>query len=110
MLRIEYGKIHHISFGLGGYRDEMIGINFVLSGRGWEVTDFWGNWSIESEPSVKWTDQQRTNDPGSVCLRVANLFQVANVKTLQDLCNIPVAVTFNEKGDLKSWKIFQDVL
>ena len=109
-LRKELGKISHVSFGLGGYQDAMIGISFGLGGNsGWGVSDFWGVWSIDRSEHAKWTEQDRITDAGKMVMRINDLLSQAKISDVSQLEGIPVEVTF-EGNTLKGWRILTEVL
>jgi len=105
------GKIQKVSFGIGGYQDAMIGIDFTLGSSGWGVCDhtgFWGS-GIEVTDNTKWTEADRDAEFSELVRYIDGLLVKAKVKTVEDLKDIPVEVTF-ERNTLKSWRILEEVL
>ena len=105
----ELGKITRVEFGHGGYQDAMIGISFTLGGGGWGTCDFWGEWATEVHPGMQWTDEDRINKLGSVCMKINELLLSAKVESISDLKEIPVEVIF-ENQKLVSWRVLDEVL
>ncbi len=103
------GKIERVSIGMGGYQNAMIGISFVLTGVGWGVCDFWGDWGTERTDSCEWTEQDRITRLGLVFMRILSLLGDAKVDTVDELKDIPVEATFND-STLTSWRILKEVL
>lgn len=103
------GKIKVVKFGLGGYQDMMIGVNFTLGGEGWGVQDFWGNWSHEWTDNCKWTEENRLIELGKVCMKLNFFMTKAGVTSLEQLKDKPIEVEF-EMNTLKSWRILTEVI
>jgi len=106
--RTELGKITRASFGLGGYQDAMIGVNWGFGGIGWGVSDFWGQWALRSE-NAKWTEAERVTALGRDCLRLLQILNDANKRTIDELVGVPVQVTF-DGNILKSWRVLREVV
>lgn len=111
MIRKEIGKIQSVSFGRGGYQDAMIGISFTLGSekQSWATCDFWGYWSMNPNPSCKWTKQDQIKSLGETVLRINKLLSDANVSDINKLKGIPIEVGF-ESNTLKSWRILTEVI
>ncbi len=104
------GKITHVSFGMGGYQDAMIGISFTLGGDGWGVGDFWGDWANERSPDAKWSYEGRYQNLGKVTLRVRKLLEDAKVQSVDQLKGIPVRVYLKDFNALSHWEVLKEVL
>lgn len=107
------GKIYSISYGLGGHDDVQFGLTVELKGNTWGTVDFIGVWDYNhiKTPSeyAKWTEEDRTDTLVALNRKISELLKITNVKTIDQLKNKPVEVTF-EKGTLKSWRILTEVL
>ena len=103
------GKIERISFGFGGYQDAQIGLSVTLSGDGWGVGDFWGEWAIDRSEHCKWTEHDRITGLGETTMRVRDLLRDAKKKTVDQLRGIPVEVTFDGLA-LKNWRILKEAI
>lgn len=109
MIETRLGKIEKCEFGFGGYQNAMIGIQFVLSSAGWGCGDFWGDWSMERTEHCKWTEAERVNHLGEVCMRISQLLSDAKVDSVTKLVGLPIEVTFDGLS-LKSWRVLKEVL
>lgn len=107
--RKELGKIEEISLGFGGYQDTEIGIRFTLSGKGFGVCDWWGEYAGDISDNSDYTKVARLCDLGKVTMRIANLLGQIKKQNFEDLKGVPVEVTF-ENSTLKSWRILTEVL
>lgn len=105
----EIGKIKGVYFGLGGYDNVMMGITFSLGGESWGIGDFWGWWSYRSE-GAQWSENDALLKFGSITVRISKLLKEANVKSVEELKNIPIEATFKSDGSLESWRILKEVL
>jgi len=110
-MEVKLGKIKDISFGYGGYQDAMFGLSITLSGVGWGVGDFKGVWSLDITVSeyTEWTEEDRDKDFARVCRFTNRLLQEAKKRTIDELKNIPVEVTF-DGNTLKSWRILTEII
>lgn len=108
-MRKELGKIQSAVFGYGGYQDAMIGVSFILSGEGWGVTDFWGDWAVKRSDGAKWSEDDRIKLLGAMVMRLNTLLSQAKVTEVNELIGIPVEVTF-ENNTLQSWRVLKEVL
>jgi hypothetical protein len=104
----ELGKIQSIRFGMGGYEDAMVGVNFYLGGEGWGAGDFWGTWADRSE-DAKWTLEDQAKIFAETTIKVRNLLKKAKVKSLDELKGIPIEAEFSQMR-LVSWRILEEVL
>jgi hypothetical protein len=109
MSETKLGKITHVKFGMGGYQDAQIGIGFTLGGDSWAVGDFWGDWSLDPSKNAQWTDADRINNLGKICMRINKLLEQAKVQSVDKLKNIPIEATFDVMT-LKSWRVLTEVL
>ena len=107
--RTELGQIGRCEFGLGGYQEAMIGISFTLSGKGWGVGDFWGEWAIDRSEHAKWTEQSRIEALGNTVMRINKLLTDAKAQNVAQLVGKPIEATFDGQI-LKSWRILTEVL
>ncbi len=107
--RKEIGKIKDILVGHGGYQEAMIGVSFVLEGKGWGVNDFWGTWYDKRSANTKWTEEERLKILGEAFMRLNKFLLEAKKSNVQGLENTPVEVTF-ENDTLVSWRILTEVL
>ena len=104
------GKIHSISFGMGGYDDAMIGVSVTLSGDGWACGDFRGTWAVRPA-SAKWTEESQKMFLGGAVLWLRDLLNESKKKNLADLLHVPIEATFEgPNGKLISWRILTEVL
>lgn len=103
------GKIKEVHFGCGGYQNMQIGISFVFENKEMEVEDFWGYWSIERIKGAEWTERNRIEHLGKMCMRIHKLLTEAKVLHIDNLKNIPVEMTI-DGNMLKSWRILTEVL
>jgi hypothetical protein len=108
VLEKHLGKIKSATLGFDEWR---FGFQFALSfGGGYGCTDS-RKWIHAGEPTEysKWTKEARTDAGGKQLLSVMEIMKQANVKTFDELVGIPVEVTI-ENGDLKSWRVLEEVL
>jgi len=105
------GRISHIEFGFGGYQDAQIGLSITISGDGWGVADFRGDWGQGTKvgPHTKWTDAERDQRYADTVKYINGLLVDAKVRSVSDLRGKPVEVTL-ESNTLKSWRILTEVL
>ncbi len=107
----QIGKISHVSFGMGGYQEAMLGFSFTLQGEGWGCGDFWGFWGTKWSEHCKWSEHDRKEFLGGKCLSVYELMVAAKKQSLADLKNVPIEATFDSPiGKLISWRILTEVL
>lgn len=105
------GKIKSISFGLGGYQDAQIGVSVTLGSdtESWSVGDFRGYWAMNRDDHCKWSEEDRIEHLGGVCLWVRNLLNFAKKQRLDQLAGVPVEVTF-DGNTLKDWRILTEAI
>lgn len=106
------GKIESVKFGLGGYQEAMLGLSVTLSGEGWGVGDFKGNWDAETikvSEYTKWTETDRDKGYSDTMRFLSKLLKEAKVSSVDKLKGIPVEVTF-DGNLLKEWRILTEVL
>jgi len=106
------GKIEKVYFGIGGYQDACIGINFTLTGDGWGVCDNRTAWDAEKvhvTEHSKWTEEDRDSEYSKIVRYISKLLCDAKVETVDGLEGIPVEVEFNGMC-LKEWRILTEVL
>jgi hypothetical protein len=108
-MRAELGKIQSASYGFGGYQDVQFGLSVNLGGKGWGVSDFWGGWADEPSEYAKWTRSDQLEWHGKTADRVAKLLKSAKVRTVSDLKDVPVEVTFDGM-QLVSWRVLEEVI
>lgn len=108
----QLGKIERVSFGLGGYQDQCIGLTVTLASSGGGVTDFFGPYCpglIEVNERTKWTEEHRDKELASTMRRIADLLMKAKKSDVAALAGVPVEIEF-EGNLLKSWRILEEVL
>lgn len=105
------GKIKSISFGFGGYQDAEIGVSVTLGSDadGWGIGEFRGYWSGNRDERCKWSEQERLEHLGGVCLWVRNLLNFAKKQSLGQLVGVPVEVTI-DGNTLKDWRILTEAI
>jgi hypothetical protein len=111
--RKELGKIRSVEFGLGGYQDACLGIQFGLSGESWGVGDWKGPWDfnlIECDSHCRWTEEDRTKQAVEMLKFISDLLRDAKVSHISQLKNKPIEVTFKDYNTLQSWRILKEVL
>lgn len=104
----ELGKIQSVKFGMGGYDDAMFGFSFVLGGKNWGVSDFWGTWS-NWDKQCKWSIEDQNKTFLESFLKVKALLKAAKKYDFSELKDVPIEATF-EKSTLVSWRILEEVL
>jgi hypothetical protein len=108
----ELGKIEKVRFGHCGYQDSCLGISFVLSGKGWGLTDSKSTWDAElikwSEHS-KWTEEDRDKQYSEIMRYVSKLLKDAKVSNIDQLQGKPIEVTLDGML-LQEWRILTEVL
>ena len=110
-MNVELGRIVSVKLGDGGYDDAMFGFTFYLStGSGGSVCDFWGTWGHEPNESCKWTKTEQNEVFLDCFLRVKKLMKQAKVSNFNQLKNVPIEITWDDKNRLKSWRILTEVL
>lgn len=103
------GKISRVEYGMGGYNDTMIGLTLTLSGDGWGVGSFIGNWLPvleENHPEAYSTKCERAVKDLQT---IASHLKAAGCLSVSELLNKPVEVTF-ESAVLIHWRILKEVL
>lgn len=108
-MQMQLGKIKKAAFGWGGYDEAMVGLTVTLGGELWGVSDFWGAWGVEHTEFCKWTEVERRQQLGDVCMRLSELLTKAKVDSVEKLAGIPVEVIF-DGNLLKSWRVLEEVL
>lgn len=111
--RKELGKIKSVEFGLGGYQDACLGIQFSLGGESWGVNDWKGPWDfnlIECDSHCRWTEEDRSKQAIEMLKFISDLLKDANVRHISQLKNKPIEVTFKDYNTLKGWRILKEVL
>ena len=108
-LKHEIGKIKVVRFGMGGYQEAMFGVSFTLGGDSWGIGDFIGAWGMEPSEHAEWDEHDQDLQWGTMCRRLIELMEAAEVDSVADLKNTPVEVT-TEGGILKSWRILTEVI
>lgn len=106
------GKIKHISLGLGGYQDAMLGLHVTLGGEGWGVNESKPDWDAELIlPHVRSnrTEADRSKSYDEIMRYISKLLQEAKVRDVAALKDIPVEVTLVDNV-LESWRILKEVL
>jgi len=101
MISEKLAKIKKVTFGIGGYQDAMIGFNFVLGNKDWDVQDF---------KSLGWVNVQipKKFETGAL-FDVCVLLSKSGANNLDDLIGKPVLCFFD--GDrLTRWRILDEVL
>ena len=108
------GKITEATFGLGGYQDCSLGLHLTFE----SIKDKWGAaytqsfWdfnTIKYNENCKWDEDDRRDAYINIMIYLSNILKDANVKTVDQLKNIPVEVVFND-NKLKEWRILTEVL
>jgi hypothetical protein len=106
------GKIERVSFGHGGYQESMLGLSVTLSGGGWGVNDFKGNWDAElvkHTEHTKWTEEERSKSYDETMRFLSKLLKEAKVSNVDKLKGVPVECTFDGTL-LREWRILTEVL
>jgi hypothetical protein len=106
------GKIERVSFGHGGYQECMLGLSITLSGDGWGVGDFKGNWDaelIKHTEHSKWSEEDRSKGYDETMRYLSKLLKDAKVDSVDKLKGVPVEVTF-DGNLLKEWRVLTEVL
>ena len=111
-MSIEFGKIESINLGRGGYHESMFGVSVTLSGKGWGVCDFKGEWDFDIKvgPRTQWTEKGRMNAMAEMVKWISGLMRAAKKDKLAAMKGVPVEVTFDDNRTLKSWRILTEVL
>jgi len=106
------GKIESVSFGLGGYQGEMLGLHVTLGNGSWGVGDTRANWDSEQikwTENTQWTESQRDVHYSEIMRYVSKLLKEAKVDSVDKLKGKPVEVTF-DGNQLVEWRILTEVL
>jgi len=103
------GKITNCKFGLGGYQDAMLGISFTFQFDGSGIADFWGCWGDTRSEHCKWSEQERLDYLGGMCMRIAELLNQAKKSNVSELIGVPVEITISGQT-LKSWRVLTEVV
>jgi hypothetical protein len=106
------GKIESVSFGLGGYQGEMLGLHVTLGNGSWGVGASKCNWDAEQikwAENTKWSEEDRDGWYSEIMRYVSNLLKDAKVDSVDKLKGKPVEVTF-DGTTLKEWRILTEVL
>lgn len=106
------GKIESVRFGQGGYQDCMFGLSVTLSGDGWGVGDFKGNWDaelIKHTEHTKWTEDDRSKGYAETMRFLSKLLKESKVDSVDKLKGTPVECTFDGVM-LKEWRILTEVI
>ncbi len=110
MTQTKLGKIRSVNFGYGGYDDAMFGITFQLGNDDWGVSDFRGAWKRDINTLDKNTAEKHVMNIYNVWYVIINVMDDAKVKSIHELIDIPVEVTFDDKDQLISWRVLKEVL
>lgn len=102
-------KIESVTLGSGGYQGAMFGVSFTFSTKSTGIGTFWGAWGGKRSDHAKWTEQDRLNQLGEMCLKIDKLLTEAKVSSLDKLKGIPVEVTI-ENNTFKDFRILTEVL
>ena len=107
----QLGKIQSVSFGMGGYQEGMIGIDFMLGSDDWGTTIHKGFWGplTEITDSTQWTHHDRNTQYADLVHYIGELLSAAKVRDVSELKNIPIEAIF-ENNVLKSWRILGEVI
>lgn len=111
-MRKELGKIERVSIGLGGYQGVMLGIHFILSGKGWGANDTKSAWDynlIKCTERCEWTEDQRALQYVDIMRYISDLLESAKVTSVDKLVGKPIEAEFDGMV-LKSWRILEEVL
>lgn len=106
------GKIESVKFGHGGYQECMLGLSVTLSGEGWGVGDFKGEWDAEQikhTEHTKWSEADRDRNYSDTMRFLSKLLKQAKVNSVDKLKGIPVECTFDGMM-LKEWRILTEVI
>lgn len=109
----ELGKIKSVKFGLVGYKEAGLGINFSLGGESWGINDCKSAWDyniINCDSHCKWTEEDRTAQYIDMIKFISNLLKDAKVDSIDKLVGIPIEATFINYNTLQSWRILKEVL
>lgn len=90
------GKILSVGYGFGGYQEAMFGLSVSLGNDGWGVCDFIGDW-VKNDTHLEHVR------------RISEILEQAKVRTVDQLKDIPVEVTFHH-NTLVEWRILTEVL
>lgn len=114
MEQVYLGKISSVKFGIGGYRDCMIGLElgFKFDGSSW-ISDTrhmeWDANLIECSKNCKWTESDRDRKYAEIMRFLSDLLNQCGVKTVEKLKGMPVEIKI-ENGGLKEWRILTEVI
>jgi len=107
------GRIDHVHFGLGGYQESMLGLHICFSfdhSSGICATkSTWDYATINHTQNCKWTEQSRMDKYADIMRFISNTLNLAKVRSIGDLRNIPVEVRL-DGNNLYDWRILTEVL
>lgn len=107
--RKELGRIASVRIGMGGYQDAMLGIQFVLEGKGWGVhAPFLGTWATWRE-GCKWSVEDQTRHFGDALRELGRVLEKAKKEDAYRLVGTPIEAEFDGMT-LKSWRVLEEVL
>ena len=94
-------------------RGDQFGFFVHLSGEGWGVNHFVGgaadpNPAVEDDPDEYFDD--RMSGFASALNRAERTCRAAGVNSVAELKGKPVAVTFDEDGDVRDWRILTEAI
>lgn len=101
----EIGYIEKVTFGKGGYNDDMIGILLCFKGKNWIVNDdrlTW-DWNIVKDEWIKDRDIAYRD----MVIFLSKLLSDAKVNTIEELVGIPVEIEFDRRNSIVDFNIIK---
>ena len=102
------GIISSIYFGLGGYKDSMLGLHicFEFDGAGFICTSdcAWDYHTVQHTDTCKWTEQARMDKYARINCSISDLLAEAKVRSINSLRNEEVTLTMDGLT-LHNWEL-----
>ena len=106
----QIGVISNVKLGFGGYQDAMFGLSLSFDFKGSGVNAFIsGGWRGKRSEHDNWTDQDRSNQQGVLCMKISELLDQAKVDDVTKLKGKPVECSFNNM-ELVNWRILEEAI
>ena len=109
MITKRLGKITRVAFGFGGYQDDMIGVRWEFGGEGWATATFEGDWVGARSEGVKWTEEDRLRNLGTLVMRLSSILLAAKKSDLSKMVDVAIEAKFEDRV-LVEWRVLTEVL
>jgi hypothetical protein len=108
-MKKELGKITHVSFGLGGYQECMLGLSLSFEGKGFGTSTYISGGWYEYPENAKYSREELNKARVDMCDTILSTLKKAKVEDINALKGIPVELTF-DSSRLVDWRVLEEVL